>query len=100
MLQDTGVCSWLLPMLQQVPKLCIGAHFSGLKTPELASEQLVRATKHFVPAVDVRHKLIHAWSCDRARECLEVALCYQFDPELWAPKTSASVILTEWVHLQ
>ena len=67
--------------------ICVGTHSSGLKTPELALEQLVRATKHFMPAVDVRHKLIHAWSCDRARECLEVAMCYEFDPQLWAPKT-------------
>ena len=68
--------------------ICVGTHFSGLKTPEIALEQLLRATKHWMPAVDVRHKLTQAWSCDRARECLEVALSYEFDPELWAPKSA------------
>ena len=46
--------------------VCIGSHFSGLMTAEVALEQLVRATKAQMPEIDVRGKLIDAWTCDTA----------------------------------
>ena len=66
--------------------VCIGSHFSGLMTAEVALEQLVRATKAQMPEIDVRGKLIDAWTCDTAPECLEIALNYDFDPQIWAPR--------------
>ena len=55
-------------------------------TAEVALEQLVRATKAQMPEIDVRGKLIDAWTCDTAPECLEIALNYDFDPQIWAPR--------------
>ena len=65
--------------------VCIDSHFSGLMTAEVALEQLVRATQDQRPRADLREKLIDAWSCDTAKECLEVALSYDFDPKIWGP---------------
>ena len=75
---------WLQSLTER--GVCIGSHFSGLMTAEVALEQLVRATKAQMPEIDVRGKLIDAWTCDTAPECLEIALNYDFDPQIWAPR--------------
>ena len=72
--------------LQNIKRgICIGTHFSGMKTPEVALQQLLQATKVLCPEADVRRKLLQAWSCDPARECVEIAMCFEHDPQIWAP---------------